>query len=267
MRIKVIFLLVFIFFLACNTQNKNFKKQQALAEKNAHTSRYTLDWSGVYRGVLPCADCEGIQMEISISKKGTYELKKRYEGKSPEIFTEKGNFRWLPEGNGITLYSGNNSNEYTHFLVGENQLIKLDKDANRINSEFSELYVLKKKGKDDRITERYWRLIEQNGKVVEPVPGLAQIHFRLKLIDSGVSGYAGCNRFNGHFELMQDHRIQFTKMMRTLIACKRLDIENQFLSQFEEVNNYSVKNDTLTLTKIKTKEKAKFVAEYFVEGR
>jgi copper homeostasis protein (lipoprotein) len=258
---------LFLFSFSCNSQNKNLKKQQALAQKYANTIRNKIDWEGTYKGMLPCADCEGIQIELSVFKKGNYELTKRYEGKSSEIITEKGNFRWLPNGNAITLYSGNNSSEYTHFLVEENQLIKLDKEANRINSEFSELYILKKTGFDDRITERYWKLIELNGKPIESMPSNTQIHFKLKLIDSKVSGFAGCNRFYGHFELMQGQRIYFAKMMRTLIACKRLEIENQLLSQFDVVNSYTIKNDTLTLSKIKTKEKAKFVAEYFVEWK
>ncbi len=258
---------LFLFSFSCNSQNKNLKKQQALAQKYANTTRNKIDWEGTYRGMLPCADCEGIQIELSIFKKGNYELIKRYDGKSTDIIAEKGNFRWLPNGNAITLYSGNNSSEYTHFLVEENQLIKLDKEANRINSEFSELYILKKKGFDDRITERYWKLVELNGKSLAPLLGNNQIHFKLKLIDSRVSGFSGCNRFYGHFELMQGQRIYFAKMMRTLIACKQLEIENQFLSQFEEPNSYNIKNDTLILTKIKTKEKAKFVAEYFIGGK
>ncbi len=261
MKIRIIVIIFLALNFSCNSNKRNLKKQQALAIKNATTTYDTVNWSGIYRGVFPCADCEGIQIELSISKKGTYEITKRYEGKSEDILSEKGNFRWLPDGNAITLYSGNNSNEYTHFLVAENKLIKLDKDAKKIESEFSELYVLKKKGYDDRITEKYWRLIEMNGKAVEKQPGREQLHFRLKLIDSGVFGFAGCNRFSGHFELMQGNRIQFTKMMRTLIACKQLETENQFLKQLEEVNTYQVKNDTLSLQKVKSKESARFVFE------
>lgn len=259
MKFRIIVFILLIINVSCNSQKKNFKKQQALAIKNAHTARNSVDWAGTYRGVLPCADCEGIQIELSLSKKGTYELLRRYEGKSEDIITERGNFRWLPEGNGITLYSGNNTNDYTHYLVGEHQLTMLDKDANRIESEYSELYILKKKGYDDRITEKYWRLIELNGKAVESLPGKEQLHLQLKLINSSVFGYGGCNRFSGHFELMHGNRIQFTKMLRTLIACKRLETENLFLSQFDEVNTYEVKNDTLTLSRAKSKQSARFV--------
>lgn len=261
MKIRFIVFIVLIVNLSCNSQKKNFKKQQALANKYANTSRNSMDWAGTYRGVLPCADCEGIRVELSITKKGAYELRKRYEGKLDEIITEKGSFRWLPDGNGITLYSGNNTNDYTHFLVGEKQIIMLDKNANRIESEFSELYILKKKGYDDRITEKYWKLIEINGKAVETLPGKEQPHLQLKPINSSVFGFGGCNRFSGHFELMHGNRIQFTKMLRTLIACKKLETENLFLSQFEEVNTYHVKNDTLTLTRTKSKQTARFVFE------
>ncbi len=262
MRMKIVFSVVVIFLISCNTQNKNYKKQQALSEKNAHSSRNSIDWAGTYRGVLPCADCDGVQMELSITKKSTYELKKRYEGSSTEIITESGNFRWLPEGNVITIYSGNSSNEYTHFLVGENKLVKLDRDANPIKNEFSQMYVLKKKGFDDRITEKHWQLIELNGKKIEPSTGKLDIHFKLKYKDSRMMGYGGCNRFSGHFELMDGNRIYFTKVENTLIACKALEQEVAFLKVFELADKYSIKKDTLSLFKTHNINLAKFKAIY-----
>ena len=32
----------------------------------AHNSRNALDWAGTYEGVLPCADCPGIQTRLSL---------------------------------------------------------------------------------------------------------------------------------------------------------------------------------------------------------
>ena len=46
-------------------------KKQATGESNAilpdvHTSRVALDWQGVYRGMLPCASCEGIKTQLEL---------------------------------------------------------------------------------------------------------------------------------------------------------------------------------------------------------
>ena len=35
------------------------------------SSATSLDWEGVYRGVVPCADCEGIVTTITLRRDGT----------------------------------------------------------------------------------------------------------------------------------------------------------------------------------------------------
>src|SRR5680860_1196807 len=53
----------------------------------AHTSRNSLDWKGIYTGVLPSDDCEGIDTSISLNKDQTYLLKLRYLGTSCLLYT------------------------------------------------------------------------------------------------------------------------------------------------------------------------------------
>jgi len=48
----------------------------------------SLDWPGIYRGVLPCADCEGIETEIKINADLTYVISSTYLGKNEEAFKE-----------------------------------------------------------------------------------------------------------------------------------------------------------------------------------
>ena len=33
----------------------------------AHNSQNSLDWAGVYQGILPCADCEGFDTVITLN--------------------------------------------------------------------------------------------------------------------------------------------------------------------------------------------------------
>ncbi len=261
MRI-LLFLFMLMVVLSCNSKKKNALAQKEYAAKMAHSSKNSLDWKGVYRGMMPCEDCEGIQTEIILSKNNTYEMAKRHEGKSTEISIEKGSFRWSAEGNKITFYSANNTTEYANYLVGENQLVKLDNNGDKIIDEYSGMYVFKKKGFDDRITEKYWQLIELNGKVVEPTKSIQQLNFMLKLKDSRVYGYGGCNRFSGHFELLDGNRILFTKMLNTLIGCKNAEQEQAFLKVFELIDHYTIKNDTLSLAKARMASMAKFKAIY-----
>ena len=99
----------------------------------AHTSRNSLNWEGVYTGVLPSDDCEGIDTSISLDKGQTYLLKLRYLG-SPEKerkdFISEGKFSWDENGNNITLEGAKEGSR--KFKVGENYLLPLDKNAKEV---------------------------------------------------------------------------------------------------------------------------------------
>lgn len=106
----------------------------------AHNARNALDWAGTYRGVLPCADCEGIETVIVLAYDETYSSSSKYLGKSNAPFSEQGNFTWNEAGNTITLESPSPA----QYFVGENQLIRLARDGSRITGDLARHYVLTK---------------------------------------------------------------------------------------------------------------------------
>lgn len=77
MKKLFILLLSLTVFLSCK-ENKNIEKE--VVETNPeveqvldmHTSQIALDWSGIYKGVLPCADCEGIETEVTLRDYNSY---------------------------------------------------------------------------------------------------------------------------------------------------------------------------------------------------
>lgn len=111
----------------------------------AHTSRNSLNWVGVYIGVLPCDDCEGIDASISLKKDQTYLLKMRYLG-TPEMenkeIISQGKFTWDENGNNITLEGAEGISG--KFKVGENFLKALDKNAKEIEAVLGNNYKLLK---------------------------------------------------------------------------------------------------------------------------
>lgn len=108
-----------------------------------HTSKNSVDWAGVYEGVLPCADCEGISMRVSISENLQYAVKTNYLGKEKsETFEKIGNFKWQSDGFRIQL--DGMQNQPSQFWVAEGKLIQLDMAGNRITGALAEKYVLKK---------------------------------------------------------------------------------------------------------------------------
>ncbi|UOO88750.1 copper resistance protein NlpE N-terminal domain-containing protein [Vitreoscilla massiliensis] len=48
------------------------------AVDSAHTAENSLDWSGKYLGILPCADCEGIYSQLTLQQDKTFVLEEHY---------------------------------------------------------------------------------------------------------------------------------------------------------------------------------------------
>lgn len=103
------------------------------------TSQNSLDWAGSYEGVLPCASCEGIQTLITLQADNSFVQETVYLGKDEKILKLMGKAAWDEKGQKITLEDG------TQYLVGENQLIMLDTEGQRITGDLAANYVLKKK--------------------------------------------------------------------------------------------------------------------------
>ncbi|MGR3971264.1 copper resistance protein NlpE [Shewanella sp. 1180_01] len=103
------------------------------------TSQNSLDWAGSYEGVLPCASCEGIQTLITLQADNRFVQETVYLGKDEKIFKLIGKAVWDEKGQKITLDDG------TQYLVGENHLIMLDTEGQRITGDLAANYVLKKK--------------------------------------------------------------------------------------------------------------------------
>lgn len=107
-----------------------------------HNSQNSLDYAGTYMGELPCADCEGIETQITLNEDGTFAKKMTYLGKGDDdSFEEKGNYTWDTAGQEITLEGHEAPNQY---FVGENTLTQLDINGQKIEGDLAALYVLRK---------------------------------------------------------------------------------------------------------------------------
>lgn len=138
--------LLVLFFLTVGC-TKNSRINQVTDEKensstNVHTSRNSLDWNGTYRGIIPCADCDGIETVLTLNPDHTFELFSTYLGKGRDAVGTKGTFNWNADGNTITL-SGITAGPSQYF-VGENKLLQLDMSGQRITGSLSDRYVLQK---------------------------------------------------------------------------------------------------------------------------
>lgn len=222
----------------------------------AHNARDSLDWAGAYRGVLPCADCEGIETVVVLAKNGSYSTQSKYLGKSARVFTEQGSFAWNAAGSTVTLAGP----PPVRYSVGENRLTRLARDGSRITGPLAEQYVLARLA--DGPAEKYWKLIELDGK---PVPALErEPHLILKAADGRVNGFGGCNGFTGSYTLDEARsRISFSRMASTMMACPAgMEVEGAFHAMLRRVDSYSLDGDRLTLNRARMAPLARFQAVY-----
>ena len=263
MRTRIILPLLLIIGIAgCKSYQKNTKPDPTGRAATFHNSKISLDWAGVYRGTLPCADCEGIQSEIRLKKGRTYEIALKYLGKSEVVIRNSGPFTWDEAGNKITLVNINSKLEPNQYFVGENSLTKTDMKGNRIQGSLSDRYDLQKD--KNSITERYWKLIELNGqKIPDSENEKKEAHIILKIKDNQVIGNGGCNSLNGTYSLSEGSHIKFSRMVSTRMACPGMETEQQLLNALESTENYFINSDTLLLHKAKMSTMAKFASVYF----
>lgn len=140
---------------ACNDDaNKTEVVTPAIVEQNSeaamqgeHTSQNSLDYAGVYKGQLPCADCSGINVELTLEYDGSYDYKQTYldvKGKD-ETSDQQGRFTWNKAGQVITLEgtTGGPFNEVRYF-VGENVLLPADAEGKVMESDLPFDYSLHK---------------------------------------------------------------------------------------------------------------------------
>jgi len=144
----IIVLAAFLFLFSCKKELKQEEiKSDSIVEVGVDTlsisdnSQNSLDWQGTYKGITPCADCEGIETEIVLNADLTFTLKTKYLGKGDgKVFQEAGSFVWDKTG-GIISLEGLKGRP-SQYKVGENRLIQLDMEGNVITGDLAEKYVL-----------------------------------------------------------------------------------------------------------------------------
>lgn len=63
-----------------------------------HTPRKIYRLARNIQGRVPCADCEGIAIELQLLPNGTYTLSTQYLGKGKQVFVNTGSFTWNAQG-------------------------------------------------------------------------------------------------------------------------------------------------------------------------
>ncbi|EJM0810102.1 envelope stress response activation lipoprotein NlpE [Escherichia albertii] len=88
-----------------------------------------------WRGVLPCADCEGIETSLFLEKDGTWVMNERYLGarEEPSSFASYGT--WARTADKLVLTDS--KGEKSYYRVRGDALEMLDREGNPIESQFN----------------------------------------------------------------------------------------------------------------------------------
>lgn len=258
-----------LLFACSGSQNKDkgaykktdTKKDNIKEASDAHTSQNSLDWVGTYTGVIPCADCEGIETKITLKDNRNYQKFSVYLGKDSRAFSEAGQFEWNERGSRIGLMP--KDGEPSEYKVGEGYLQMLSRQGEVITGELADRYILKKNLRNDRIEDKTWFLLEFLGREIDNEGTRKAARIELHSVSGHISGYNGCNSVTGEYSLLDNNRIQFGTIASTRMACpeKVMQQAMKFNDVLAKADNYKIEDNELTLWKGKMAVLARFELE------
>lgn len=221
------------------------------ANSDSHATQNSLDWQGTYFGVTPCADCPGIETEITLTNDQNYVLTRKYidnEGTD----TVKGTFSW--EGNQIKLAGIKKGEAPSMYKVEEGKIKQLDLKGNEIKGQLAQNYILTKNG-NLNVEDKKWKLIELFGK---PVKGSAETHYIIfHSKDGRTEAKANCNVILNNYKIRNQYRLIITPGITTLMACPD-NLEQELIEALAQADNLSVSKTNLSLNKARMAPLARF---------
>ncbi len=257
MRILALLLLTVCLVSSCEPKKTNrSSSKEAKVVDSDHTSEKALDWHGIYEGVLPCADCEGMKTRLTLRPDHSYSLLVTYLGKEAEPFQYEGSFAWASDGS--SLYLNDVTEGPNRYFLGEGFVAQLDLEGQRITGELGERYVLQKV-KTPPLAGTRWAIEELMGQPVVVGAEPSQIP-TLQFSDDGatVSGNASCNSFHGPVEFKNSKGLKFGNLAATLKACPDMELEGQYFEVLEKADSFHYEGDRLELHRARMAPLAKF---------
>jgi hypothetical protein len=118
------------------TAQANYLKARAMQHSPEHATHAPPDASqvfhGVFYGFLPCNDCPGVKMTLSLKQNNNYLLVIQYARESSRETYEKGKYTWNEAEHSVVL-TPRKGTALRHYLIeNEETLIQLNEDGTRM---------------------------------------------------------------------------------------------------------------------------------------
>jgi heat shock protein HslJ len=196
---------------------------------DGHNSRNALDWAGTYSGVMPCADCPGIEMRLTLRNDGSYELSTLYQDRQPAPKIVSGRFSWDAAGNSITLDAAGMGQQ---FRVGEGRLLQLNQDGSSPGWNATHRMLMLQPAPAQRagsapplaraLQDHRWTLQSAADAGGKPNATLwvPNHPFVLRFQEDRLNVQGGCNTMNGSWRLGAQGELIVGRMAATMKACE-----------------------------------------------
>ncbi|MDP2828342.1 MAG: META domain-containing protein [Sulfuricellaceae bacterium] len=217
-----------------------------------------------FEGKLPCADCPGTLWTLKLSPDQSYRLNVEYlerQGNDEKKIEKTGRWKLDADQRKLTISQKGQPDERFEILDA-NTLRKLDMNGRPILSELN--YVLKRYGSTStaKLTDTYWKLVQLDG---EPIAAdqekKDEQHIVLAQENQRLTGFAGCNRIIGGYQL-EDQRIAFSMAVSRRACFKGEEAEAKFLATLSQAARWKVDGQNMELFDQAGKTIARFQAAY-----
>jgi copper homeostasis protein (lipoprotein) len=221
------------------------------------TDESALDWTGIYAGTLPCANCPGIRARLVLNEDRTYLYEWSFVDAPEEHHNLAGNLIWDPEVNTITLEGVDSSLLPAIYSIGPNVITQHVAGELPDLENLSSLYFLEKQ--QAGLLGTRWVLVELNGQEI-PDNLSSRPYIQFSAEDNRVTGNGSCNNFFGTFIVGENYLINISGIGSTKMMCENMQVESRFFEILQKVNSYYISGDSLVLIQDAMRTAARFVA-------
>lgn len=243
--------ILFIAAMTLTAMTQCSKKTSGTVTATQETGQSENDLAGIYTGVLPCADCPGIETTITVHPDNSYEIAQVYTEKDSVPFISSGLIKKGEQENTWVFKSRYNE---TFYQYEDSALRMLDRSQKEIDGLLEQHYILKKKETDrkDRLmlelTDKKWALRELKGIDLVSQGGNRKPHIIFDPEKNRVHGFAGCNSFFGQYQIEADGSVSFKNMASTKMHCaESMKTETAFMQALHNCNKLWINDNTLKL--------------------
>lgn len=222
----------------------------------ADPTQATGSWAGLYRGVLPCADCEGIDTLLELRADGTWERTLRYLGASDTPVRSSGRIAFSEPADasaGVGEVVGEDllllepgTTDRTSLRIEADALRQLDRERQVIGGELADRYRLRRIGSgtsDPRHLDGEWWVVELGGRAVEADrTRRRRPHLRFDFVEQRLSFTGGCNQFAGAPEFEAPGQIALAgPFAGTRMLCPgRADLDQELTDALQSVRAWRI---------------------------